>query len=282
MTEHLPAGASSAREIDGALARSILYEALALGFRPPDAETQRRLRRPSEVCFVAAAAALLDPSGEAGLARAVLRLAEVPAAVSLEALRACRERLFGHTTRGALSAYETEYGDDTAFQQPQTLGDLSGFLAAFGLQIDPAGRERVDHVSAECEFMAFLARKEAHALEHDDAEMLLETRRAARAFLRDHLGRFAPALGRLAAREDPDGFYGALADLCRRFVTAECEREGVPAGPEFLPLREPAEDSTPMACGSAEDLVQIRTTAGPDAGGFVPVRKRPAGGGGRP
>ena len=39
----------------------------------------------------------------------------------------------------------------------------------------------------------FLALKEAYALEHDDPEMVSETRKAEKIFLRDRLGRFLPA-----------------------------------------------------------------------------------------
>lgn len=281
MGEAKLAAAPGTEEIDRALARSMIYEALALGFRAPGAETLQRLGRRAEIGALAAAAALLDPLCESGLAGAVLGLMRTREERSLEGLRASHGRLFGHTTRGALSAYETEYGEDTAFQQPQQLGDVSGFLGAFGLQLDPGQRERVDHIGVECEFMAFLARKEAHAIERGDAEMLSSTRRAERLFLRDHLGRFAPAFGRLAAREDAGGFYGALGDLCQRFVVSECRRFGVPAGPEFLPLRQHGEDATPMACGSAGDLVQIRGGAPRGGGGWVPVKGTPGGGGER-
>jgi TorA maturation chaperone TorD len=270
------------KEISRALARCVLYDALALAFRPPTEETLRRLTHPEEVQALAAAAVLLDPDGGAGLEEAVRRLGGSPCGCcqaerrvdSLPDLAARHQALFGHTTRGAVSAYETEYGEDNAFQQPQQLGDVCGFLGAFGLQLAPGERERVDHVSVECEFMAFLARKEAYALEHGEEEMARAVRRAQRLFLRDHLGRFAPALGRLMARELPSGFYAALGDLCRRFVTAECAREEVPAGPEFLPLRAPAEDETPMACGTADELIQIRGGQGSDPSRF----DEPAGG----
>lgn len=261
------------RGIDRALARSVLYETLALGFRPPEPEGLRRLTHPAEARALATAASMLDPRQEAGLEGAIHGLRRASPERSqdgchpdlLRDLALRHERLFGHTTRGALSAYETEYGEDTAFQQPQQLGDLSGFLGAFGLGLADGARERVDHVSVECEFMAFLARKEAYALQQHDAEMTAATRKAERLFLRDHLGRFAPALGRMLAREDAGGFHAALGELCRRFISAECSRHGVPAGPEFMPLRTPAEDRTPMACGTASELIQIRDSSGAGA-----------------
>jgi TorA maturation chaperone TorD len=252
---------TTAVEIDSALGRSVLYEALAVGFHPPGPETLQRLGTTAAVRPLAAAAALVDPSGEAGLACAALQLGGTADAGHAAPLEESYRQLFGHTTRGSLSAYETEYGEDTAFQQPQQLGDLSGFFGAFGLRLNERQRERVDHVAVECEFMAFLARKEAYALEQNEQAMLETTRHAEKLFLRDHLGRFAPAFGRLAAAQDPRGFYGALGNLCSRFVPLECARFGVPAGPEFLPLRRPEPDATPMACGNADDLIQVRDSS---------------------
>lgn len=171
-------------------------------------------------------------------------------------LRAAYHRLFGHTARGSIPPYETEYGDDSQFQPQREMSDLAAFFRAFGLVRRPEGRERADHVACECEFMLVLARKEAHALQVDDAAMVEDTRHAARLFLRDHLGRWAPAFGRKLAREDPGGFYGALGRLCAVSVTAECRRVGVTAGPTLLRLRSTETADVPMACG-----------AGPEASG---------------
>jgi TorA maturation chaperone TorD len=132
------------------------------------------------------------------------------------------------------------------------MSDLAAFFRAFGLGLRPDARERPDHFSCQCEFMLVLARKEAHALEIGAAALAEATRRAARLFLRDHLGRWGPAYGRKLAREDPAGFYGALGNLCALFVTAECRRAGVAAGPALLRLRSADAPEAPMACGPAD------------------------------
>ena len=75
------------------------------------------------------------------------------------------------------------------------------------------------------------------------------TAAAVRLFLRDHLGRWAPAFGTTLGRLDPGGFYGALGRLLAAFVAAECARAGVAAGPVFLRLRAAEPDDTPAACG---------------------------------
>jgi DMSO reductase family type II enzyme chaperone len=227
------------------LCRSALYEALALGFRPPTRATARRLASPGGAAGLVVAAARLDrrelPSRVRALAETDVRLATLVRA---------HQRLFGHTVRGEVPLYETEYGAGEPLLQPHELADVGGFYAAFGLVMPSDAHERADHVSCECEFLMFLARKEAVARERGDAVMEAETRRATRLFLRDHLARFLPALAARLERADPGGFYGALAAVAQAFVACECRFFDVPMGPVMLALRVPAEDRTPMACGS--------------------------------
>lgn len=249
--------------IDEALARSVIYHAIALGIRPPtDAAATLLAGQPA----IREAATLLDtpaPSGEA-LRPAVDALCDHRASPADRL--AAHARLFGHT-RGLVCPFETEYGAEGAFRQPQELADIAGTYLAFGLRPAEAGDERVDHAACECEFMDFLARKEAFALgslppsdERPEAEAQLATvRAAARGFLREHLGRFGRAFASVLLKEDPGGFHGALGAVLFRFLTQECRRFGLPPGPPSLDLRPPVPDETPMACGRPEDeLIQIQ------------------------
>ncbi|MBI3085133.1 MAG: molecular chaperone TorD family protein [candidate division NC10 bacterium] len=245
--------------MDLALCRSALYEALVLGFLPPTAEAISRLASSEGVAALADAAAELDKSWNTNLSQLIHRLTVSPILPSPDALGVSFRRLFGHTARGLVPPYETEYGEDSLFQPLQEMSDLAGFCHAFGLGLRPSEHERIDHIACECEFMLFLARKEAYALVMDDATMLEETRRATRLFLKDHLGRWAPAFGRRLAREDRGRFYGALGELLATFVTSECARVGVPAGPELLHLRSTSLSDAPMACGSGDELLQIES-----------------------
>jgi TorA maturation chaperone TorD len=221
-----------------ALVRSAVYQALALGFSPPDALVRERL------------------ASEEGAAmfRAALAAAGTPVdfAPGCDRLEDRHADLFGHTARGRVSPYETEYGPSDLFAQPRDLADIGALLAAFGLVVDASRHERSDHVRVECELMAFLARKEAWAIEGGDEATLGEIRKAERLFLRDHLGRFVPALAAQLARHDPGGFYGALGSALGRFVEAECARFDVHAGPPTLRVSLPVADDVPMACGSCE------------------------------
>lgn len=241
---------------DLALARSAMWEALALGFRPPTGETVARLAsREGARALADVAAGLNEVGGGDCLAPLALALAVEPPP-SVEALALAHGRLFGHTARGEALPYETEYGEDSLWAPQREMSDLGGFFRAFGLRLDTGARERPDHIACECEFLLVLARKEARALALGDEPMREATARAARLFLRDHLGRWAPAFGTRLVRLDADGFYGALGRLLAGFVAGECARAGVPAGPAFLRLRSAEPDPTPAACGPV--------VAGPD------------------
>ena len=233
---------------DLALCRSALWEALALGFRPPTAETVTRLVAGEGARALAAAAAVLDEADGSGLEPLVLALAVEPPP-SLEPLRLAHGRFFGHTARSEAPPYETEYGEDSIWEPQREMSDLGAFFRAFGLRVSAEARERPDHIACECEFLLVLARKEARAQALGDEPAREATCQAARLFLRDHLGHWAPALGAKLSRLDPDGFYGALGRLLAAFVVGECRRAGVAAGPAFLRLRSAEPDDTPMACG---------------------------------
>lgn len=250
-------------ESDLALCRATLYSALALGFQPPTEETLTRLASQEGVAALEDSAAVLDVKQGLSLALAVRGLASKKDLTVTE-LSASYQRLFGHTVRGPVPPYETEYGAEALFQQPQELADLTGFYQAFGLTVKPAEHERADHVSCESEFLSFLALKEAYALEQRDTPMLEETRKATRLFLRDHLARFVPAFTIKLAREDRNGFYGTLGDLYLKFATLECAQRGVPFGPESLTLRPATDDRVPMACGGEEECPLMNESPNPE------------------
>ena len=252
--------------IDEALARGVLYRAVTMGLRPPAEDDERSPLPPGVRDALREAARVVEarwPQGDPLLA-AVEALRAMT--VSPAERRSAHSRLFGHS-RGLVCPFETEYGPEGAFRQPQELADIAGYYLAFGLRPAEAQDERVDHAACECEFMGFLARKEAFALEalrllpdEPEPEGRLDTiQGAARAFLREHLGRFGRAFASLLMKEDADGFHGALGAVLFRFLAKEGHRFGLPAGPATLALRAPVPDDTPMACGRPEgELIQIQ------------------------
>ena len=250
-------------DIDRAYCRATIYSALALGFSPPTEKTIARIIEPENNASLAAAAALIDVDGKLNLVRGIDALA---AAGRDEAstLASSYRALFGHTARGIVAPYETEYGNEALFQQPQELGDLMGFYRAFGLSVRLERRERADHISCECEFMSFLAMKEAYALKHCDTAMLEDTLKAQKLFLRDHLGRFLPTFTQQLGREHTAGFYAKLAELALHFVSQDTKRFGVRLGPVNLPLRPADDDRVPMACGNGAECTAMPGACAPD------------------
>ena len=243
---------STISDLDAAYCRAALYSALAIGFQAPTAETLARLLAQESRLSLIGAAKMLYPSREPDLISLVEKFPDCDND-GLTAISSRHRDLFGHTVRGPIPPYETEYGNEALFQLPQELGDLMGFYNAFGLTLKPGKRERADHISCECEFLMFLALKECYALEQDNREMLAETEKAEKLFLRDHLGRFLPTFASKLTRHEDSGFYGLLGELCRRFVAAECGRLRVPSGAANLALRPADDDRVPMACGSGAE-----------------------------
>jgi TorA maturation chaperone TorD len=257
--------------VDDALARAVVYRTLSTAFQPP-APDRRPQPGPTHRLRVAAVALRhLDARASNRTGKALRRrpgpLRQAASALTRldptepETVEATYWHLFGHTTRGLVCACETEYGPGNGFHQPQELADISGYYRAFGLRPAVRSEARPDHIASECEFMDFLNRKEALLLSHragvEGDEAVRVTRHAGRGFLRDHLGRFGRAFAVRVAAEDPGGFFGAMGGTLLAFLDAECARVGVPAGPVELDVRPASIDETPMACGTAEDLIQI-------------------------
>ncbi len=237
---------------DDILSRSFIYGALAAALEPPTAETVGALLSEKTKTALPRLASWATEGGASDFPMAVAGWVQTFETLTLEKLRAAHTRLFGHTARGTVCPYETEFGQEGEFQQPRQLGKTNGFYNAFGLTVRRDERERPDHVSCELEFMAFLSRKEAYALEHDDQEMLSQTRKAFRLFLRDHLGRFGRAFAFQLCKEDPREFFGRLGGVLYEFLTMECRRLDLEAGPPLLPLRPAEEDGVPMVCGNGD------------------------------
>ena len=259
---------------DEALGRSVFYGILSLALHSPTAEILCELQSEQARNALFHAASILGSlppleESEEENSTAENPSVDLPAraedwsrtlpSLTLDRLLDLHGRVFGHTARGPVCLYETEYGAEALFQQPRQLARITGFYGAFGLTPREAERERADHASCELEFLDFLSRKEAVALECGDAAMLQETRKAGRIFLKDHLGRFGHAFARRLREQDPEGFLGKLGDLLFAFLTHECARLRIHPGPPSLQLRSAEEIPVPMACGEGSDLVQLQT-----------------------
>src|SRR5574341_203333 len=120
--------------VDLAYCRAALYSALAIGFQAPTNDNLSRLLTAESKASLTHTADMLYPSRQPDL---ISLIDDFPNADTdcTTALASRHRALFGHTARGPIPPYETEYGNEALFQQPQELGDLMGFYHAFGLRL---------------------------------------------------------------------------------------------------------------------------------------------------
>jgi len=233
-------------QLDLAVARSFLHGFIAKLFDYPTAEAWTWLNDGGTLDAIRSAAAALN------LTTAAQNLAAALHASSLECFLDGHLTAFGHAARGPVPMNEIEYGDlkaDPLFQ-PHRLADVAAFYRAFGLEVSPEASERQDHICLQLEFMSVLAAKEAFALKHQlDEESLAVVRTAQKSFLREHLGRWAPAFMRRVEKSSGEPTLQSLARFAQAFVADDCARFGVKPGCEDLILR-PVEEEPEQLCAS--------------------------------
>jgi len=244
-----------------ARARGRLYGLLALAFSPtPGACLTAPRDRATEL------AAAPDALGDEALAAELARLRKALAGVDGQALETLHLDCFGHGVSKEHPPYEAEYGQAHVFQKAQTLADIAGFYRAFGLELAGDFHDRLDHLSVELEFMAFLCAKEAHALAgaHPPEKVAL-CRKAQGRFLGDHLGRWSFAFARRLEARAAGDLYRGLGVLLAVFVARELDRFGLERAeePELAPTPPAAEAP---GCGPPCVLVDppaLRERGGP-------------------
>ena len=220
----------------GLLARSVLYHALAVLFRHPDAWEEDALSS-EETGDWRAAARILAAESHSRLSESLESLLDQLGGIGRAELKIAYESVFGHSAHGACPPYELEYGEEHSHRQPQELGDIAAFYKAFGLQNATGVHERVDHVAVECEFVHFLLFKEVTAQHQRDEERAALCEDALRHFFADHLGRWLPSFTRGLSKQAPVGLIKALADFALELVVADCHALELHPGPRDLPLR---------------------------------------------
>ena len=218
------------------LHRMVVWSCLAEAWRPPD-----------DTPF--------QPATELPEAARALGLDAAPLLAAAQAdddRKGAYDQLLGHTVRGPCPAHEGEYGGPKGFRFAHEISDVQGFYRAFGLQPSRRIAERADHVAVECEFVAFLALKEACAEHLHGADKAAICRAAARKFLRNHLGRFGRAFAARVGQRSRSDFYCASAALLDQAILRDGERLGVEIGPDNLPLREDTgtTDDACIACSA--------------------------------
>lgn len=215
------------------LARSAVYKLLSVAFLPPAEWTTKVFSDFEPILDVL-------PDGHQAILRPITR--QLPAG-RREPTEAEYTRLFGVGL--AATPYETEYDPLATARKGHRLADLAGFYQAFGVRLADGRAEFPDHIAAELEFMAILLLKVAHARAEAMEEPDAVCEEAARKFLADHLGAWAPAFAERVEAATEDGFYRVAARLLRDFLLAECLLLRV----ERLQLAAaPRQDPSPLTC----------------------------------
>jgi TorA maturation chaperone TorD len=164
-------------------------------------------------------------------------------------LRRAHGRIFTHIENQDCPSHESSYCPGDVFRRADLMADVAGFYKAHGLRVGGQRRERVDHITTELEFMSFLARKEAYAIENLGPEEVAECRRSEDHFLRDHVGCWVPGFASRLQLVADHPFFAGIGSLLSVWIETDLDWRGVePAArlTEPQPLPPPTDDS----CGA--------------------------------
>lgn len=200
---------SKASDLNLAVRRAVAYELLARCLAYPDA---------------AGIAAMADLAGLAGGlldGTAVAPLVDAAARATQAGLEETYVHTFTLSTSADCPTFESALFGGDHIQQTERMADIAGFYRAFGVDTREPGF-RPDDICVELEFMGFLCRKQAYAAEHLGAPRVNQVLRAERRFLRDHLGRWAGAVGRrVSLRSEPGSFYDEVGRALDAWLVAD-------------------------------------------------------------
>ncbi|MFQ5506544.1 MAG: molecular chaperone [Planctomycetota bacterium] len=240
-----------------ALATSLAYRFLSAAYRYPDEANLEAIRALHRGVAEALPLLVARKEKEHGgiLAEPFAEVTRLLEEWTREEMEDQYVSLFGHAVHGPCPPYEAEYGEKgEGLQHPHEIADIVAFYRAFELDLAQGIGERPDCVSLECEFLAFLCLKLAHARSVGDGELARISFEARGKFLREHLGRWMPTFAGLLLKEAEQGFYPAVTRWAGAVLSADAARLGVPLGPEKLRLRLPSEAAPEdcTTCGMSE------------------------------
>lgn len=129
-------------------------------------------------------------------------------------------------TRMFCPSTETTYGKNS-FNQPNILGDISGFYKAFGFVMKDDATYAFDQIFVELEFMSFLELKIAYALDQNLEEEVDICLSAERRFLEQHIGKWTGVFGENLAARANESYYRSLGLLLSKFMGSELKFFGI-------------------------------------------------------
>ena len=198
-------GRSVEDELEVQSARRYLYALgqLLLGSEP----TAERLAS-LDASLIDEACAICGLADDAGLADALAALGE-----DVEAARALYTRLLIGPVTPAATPWESTYRSHSKALFRQETLDVRNAYRAQGLLPQSYPKVADDHIAIELGFLAALAERMVEGLQAGDAEGVEVAREASRAFVDEHLSRWAAAYADDLAAEAPDSAYAAAARL---------------------------------------------------------------------
>lgn len=231
-------------------ARSVCYHGLAVLFRHPDRQWFDAVR---DGKLFAALREIGDSSDCPSYPKILTRLESefAKCASSLQDLSIDYVRLFGAHGGVNCPPFATEFGSRHTFGKAQDLADITGFYAAFGVEMSKERVDRPDHISFLFEFLSFLALKQVGAAAEGNPEGLAVTGEAEEKFFCKHVIDWVPVFCDALATQARQGFYRELAALTKLFVEAEEKRLGVQI--ERVTLAKKKSDPQEEACMSCMD-----------------------------
>lgn len=241
-----------------ATARSAVYSFLARSLALPT-DPQRRVLADAVVPLVEQ----ID-TGDEELNRLIAEAVHRQREAGPE-LRRAHQGVFTHIESQDCPPYETAYDHRDVFRQSSVMADVAGFYRAHGLKTGGVERERPDHIGTELEFMAFMARKEAYALDHLGPDEVAECQRTQAHFLADHLGRWASSFGLRMAGVASHPAFAAAGRLLAAWIEADMAAWGVTPS-ERLNEPQPPEPPDDGTCGAEVGVGEVIV-----APGAVPV-----------
>lgn len=187
-------------------ARSAVYQVLGQLFATPDAEFAEKTASGQWVTDLTEAIELLAFDWEIG---------EAPTDEGEAALGEAHERLFQAEDAGVRRIWGGGYSAD----RDQSLVELRRAYEYYGLG---TGNDDVpfDHLTAEVDFMQFLAFKEAAA---SSPRLGKSFHRAQVDFLDKHLGDWVPQFAAAVRGDGPTPFYSWAIDRLESFVAADAK-----------------------------------------------------------
>lgn len=202
-----------------AMARSRMYLLMADGFSYPSRELYSAVASGAYAASIAAmlgASMLTVSAADAASVETSLRTS-----TSFESFQASYLAAFEtNMPTPSASLYEGSYVSKT--DRAALLLEIKAFYRNFGLGMANEVNDLEDTLTAELEFMQFLAAKEAQAGE--SGESAAGYIRAQRDFLQRHLARWMPAFADAVNTKVDEPFFVSLSQLTNGFVAADlCE-----------------------------------------------------------